>query len=788
MAAFFGYVNHISYTDNSRYPPFEPPSYRGMTLVLAPEHPLNSVPYQNEPAKPQIATQTSATPRSMSSAEPRARSETMSTSSGSYASYASSAETDATSLSVADFHSKSPEHESITEEDVQMHPCESKKMGTSADAPTGPPAPANVGVKEELEMLNQDEPDDGETRAECLLQNASYCMELFDMPEFTKEPPTEPSFFRKIRLPKQINLRNLNIQPIKYATISDLVVYAKGGISAGVVQAAEMMVQAQNALYEERMKEWYADAWIRGVERKGEGLDRPVRYGVWIIREPYAEIEKTVPHLIQLDSRGRRSRYGKPYALFEREVYEAAAMTRASEVAPNFWVGNDMDVPGSEGDGAWLHTRFDVCISASELHEMPVEAAYTRCEKRLAEIREADRVKEAEKVRMEKDKEGPASPATIALRNLLSPITAAMDKERTSPVPSGNAKRGASESRDDLAHIPSSKNPRSEGQSENDRQTARNPFATILCPGSSRTCFGQMRNQAMMVDRLCTLVEFLRRIAVGIPVFEGGPARPEHAHKMLVHCHDGYTESTILVLSYIMYTLELTLPEAFLHLQVNCQRSFFLYPADKPLLKRLDAKLQQERRTAKMQAATKAAEEAALAALQQQQAARQGSASPASPNPSRWRNWSFRSSSSNSDKDKDEKDRERRSRKESSESFKSTSSASSTSSTTAVGSLVSISANASGQSTPTQASSGQGAGRRWSRERGDARSRTTSTASSDAKDAKDREAQRKKELEQQQEVKEEVDPKVEQMKTWFLDRRFEGFPSRILPFLYLGNM
>jgi dual specificity MAP kinase phosphatase len=37
-------------------------------------------------------------------------------------------------------------------------------------------------------------------------------------------------------------------------------------------------------------------------------------------------------------------------------------------------------------------------------------------------------------------------------------------------------------------------------------------------------------------------------------------------------------------------------------------------------------------------------------------------------------------------------------------------------------------------------------------------------------------------------VEEELPQHVQDMKLWFMDKRFEGFPSRILPFLYLGNM
>ena len=55
---------------------------------------------------------------------------------------------------------------------------------------------------------------------------------------------------------------------------------------------------------------------------------------------------------------------------------------------------------------------------------------------------------------------------------------------------------------------------------------------------------------------------------------------------ILIHCSDGYTESSLLALSWIMYHLKLSLPEAYLYLQKK--RSFFVYAADIPTLRRIE--------------------------------------------------------------------------------------------------------------------------------------------------------------------------------------------------------
>lgn len=55
--------------------------------------------------------------------------------------------------------------------------------------------------------------------------------------------------------------------------------------------------------------------------------------------------------------------------------------------------------------------------------------------------------------------------------------------------------------------------------------------------------------------------------------------------RVLIHCQDGYTDSSVLALAYTMYDRACTLPEAYLNLQLAKKRSFFVYPSDVPLLR-----------------------------------------------------------------------------------------------------------------------------------------------------------------------------------------------------------
>lgn len=65
--------------------------------------------------------------------------------------------------------------------------------------------------------------------------------------------------------------------------------------------------------------------------------------------------------------------------------------------------------------------------------------------------------------------------------------------------------------------------------------------------------------------------------------------------KILVYSADGYTESSSLALALLMSLRSLTLPEAYLELQVEKRRSFFVYTNEITPMKRIEARLERER-------------------------------------------------------------------------------------------------------------------------------------------------------------------------------------------------
>lgn len=65
--------------------------------------------------------------------------------------------------------------------------------------------------------------------------------------------------------------------------------------------------------------------------------------------------------------------------------------------------------------------------------------------------------------------------------------------------------------------------------------------------------------------------------------------------KILIYSSDGYTESSVLALCLLMAMRGISLPQAYLELQVTKKRSFFVYQSDIGLLKRVEAKLGKDR-------------------------------------------------------------------------------------------------------------------------------------------------------------------------------------------------
>lgn len=87
-----------------------------------------------------------------------------------------------------------------------------------------------------------------------------------------------------------------------------------------------------------------------------------------------------------------------------------------------------------------------------------------------------------------------------------------------------------------------------------------------------------------------------RDAATGQHDADGREASPVQSRprKILIHCADGYTESTMLGIAYLSYSTGRPVPDAWLHLHTYKHRNFFAYPTDVALLTAIAPRLLRE--------------------------------------------------------------------------------------------------------------------------------------------------------------------------------------------------
>ncbi|PHH81116.1 hypothetical protein CDD80_2101 [Ophiocordyceps camponoti-rufipedis] len=97
------------------------------------------------------------------------------------------------------------------------------------------------------------------------------------------------------------------------------------------------------------------------------------------------------------------------------------------------------------------------------------------------------------------------------------------------------------------------------------------------------------RDEADDILEICYWIYYLSHGEC--PTLEGPARRPR---KILIHCVDGYTESSMLGIAYLSYSTGCPVPDAWLRLHTSKRRNFFAYPTDVALLTALAPRLLQE--------------------------------------------------------------------------------------------------------------------------------------------------------------------------------------------------
>ncbi|KAL8830092.1 MAG: hypothetical protein Q9170_005895 [Blastenia crenularia] len=120
---------------------------------------------------------------------------------------------------------------------------------------------------------------------------------------------------------------------------------------------------------------------------------------------------------------------------------------------------------------------------------------------------------------------------------------------------------------------------------------------------SSGSIMPQRWPKAGPLDPITQICQWIHSIADPGAVSEAGEEEPDQdgdipmknlhprPRKVLIHCTDGYTESSLLALAYYMYAERIPVHEAWLRLHCERKRNFFAYSSDVALLSSLQSRI-----------------------------------------------------------------------------------------------------------------------------------------------------------------------------------------------------
>ncbi|KAF8717927.1 Dual specificity phosphatase, catalytic domain, partial [Rhizoctonia solani] len=418
----------------------------------------------------------------------------------------------------------------------------STSLESTSTAPTSVVVPSQKNIKHK-KRRSRARLHTGARR--CLLQSAMSPHEILTDGD-------ESSEFVKPRVPDGISLRNFGIQVATYASISDIVVYSPRGATRAATELARRIKLAVERKAEERWVRMRSANKITN-EEEGPGAEGEIGYGtgllaynVFVVTDSFDVFERQYPHLVAVNLKGRDL---NRIDFFAREKEEMRDLTKASEIAEGVWLGNTQDVPippmyahdpntwpvpyPDPFDSTGNPDGYDICIECHEQAGFVTPAQLHQAEQHLTNL-------------------------DACWEERVRGVTGTGDNAAFGVF-------GASPSSTPIPHRP-----------------PPNPSSIIhMAFPASPTC-----SQAT-IAQLLPFIAFLQRVA---------HAQPRPA-KILIHSGDGYTESSVLALCYIMLERQISLPEAYLDLQCTRDRSFFVYPSDVGVLRRVEARLGLEGRS-----------------------------------------------------------------------------------------------------------------------------------------------------------------------------------------------
>ena len=242
--------------------------------------------------------------------------------------------------------------------------------------------------------------------------------------------------------------------------------------------------------------------------------------------------------MIALDSEGCMTH--KVVDFFHWERVEMCSMSAPTEIAPNVWLGPTPDPSitfDANGDCLFKDLHFDVQIEASDLAQVPDSRSLSALEDFL-DRRELGDLADADLPILEFPGSGAILPPTWS-------------------------------------------------QTEVDGLMA-------TCAWIHRQATGLPRPAKKRRDSKLSLTPDLDPDGDSFMISASSPATDANVgRKILIHCADGYTESSLLALAYTMYAEALPAHAAWLSLHRERKRNFFAYSSDVALLRAIQPRILQ---------------------------------------------------------------------------------------------------------------------------------------------------------------------------------------------------
>ena len=324
------------------------------------------------------------------------------------------------------------------------------------------------------------------------------------------------------------SVRNFQIQACKIATISDIVVYGDDNTPReDIEKLAQLIAQAQLNYREE----------LNGDLNDPDSPIPAEEFNTFVVTEPFSVFEQHHPSVVAIDAEGMQTTSILDFLTQER--IEMNALSTASPIADNVYLGAspEPELCASNTPNQEVlpdeEPEYNILVEASDLASMPDQ-----------------------------------------------------------------------ESLDDVTNFLNEK-----------RRRGERAIAHLEVPSSGSFLVGERGDVcARTLDRLIALCKWIwystranqsiseasspakdsdgdTEMAFSIESLSSTLSDVQRPNRILLHCADGYTETTLIALAYYMYCRGVPLSTAIIDLHVKENRNFFTYPTDKQFLALIEPRL-----------------------------------------------------------------------------------------------------------------------------------------------------------------------------------------------------